>query len=594
MPDSLPAARDILQRPKPDAGAPGIATASRLIAVVVGIDAYGRADGPDSQKGLACAANDAESVASTIRQAHPGDALDMSLLTSPSRPGSLEAPTRAAILRAVQRAATLSGPEDTVIFYFAGHGGLVDGRPAVFPSDVRLTSDGQCVSAETVLEVGELQALFDGAACIRRVMLLDCCQTACVSGALPAVEPASPPVAGCRALAWRTGLPVSTDLVQALRTLPHGWSVLLACGPNEYSLEDPEVGEHGIFSHFLAEGLGGQADLDGDGVVSLAELAQYLGRRVGRQSQAVIEEERERSARGTETRGPLPVGQERQTPTMFWAGPMDFPLTRGSSVARRGFQPGVAAATRRYVLGELPYRLSLLPQLRWGVAILWGLGVGLSLLSFPAFPPSAGWIAWAVICGAVCGGLWFVMIALAAAANEAAWHAGGYATAWAAAVLHLAIFVATLGLGIVDAGWPTAADAAFPLAAALMVLLSLVIVFGCNEVQSIIVLADLVQRDDRVVLRRVFRHLDRHRLQARLNNRLAMVSAHPLVYQVLGLVLSVTILAHAVYLWFSGLTGGGLYLLLARDFVLIVLILWQTQWYPAAYHSLYRAVLPDK
>ena len=349
----------------------------------------------------------------------------------------------------------------------------------------------------------------------------------------------------------------------------------------------------GWTDHFLAAGLGGQADLDGDGVVSLAELAQYLGRRVGRQAQAVIEEERERSASGAQLRGALPICQERQTPTMFWAGPMDFPLTRGSNVARRGFQPDVTAAARRYVWGELPYRLPLLPQVRYGLATLWGLGVTLSLLSFPTFPPTAGWIAWAVICGVLCGGLWLVLLALAAAANEAGWHAGGYATGWAAAALHLAIFVVTVVLGIAGASWPAVTSDVFPLAAALMVLLSLVIVFGCNEVQAVIVLADLVQRDDRVVLRRAFRHLDRHWLQARLNNQLAMVSAHPVVYQLLGLCLSLAILAHAVYLWFSNLAGGEMYLLLARDFALIVLILWQTQWYPAAYHGLYRHVLPD-
>jgi hypothetical protein len=122
----------------------------------------------------------------------------------------------------------------------------------------------------------------------------------------------------------------------------------------------------------------------------------------------------------------------------------------------------------------------------------------------------------------------------------------------------------------------------------------LVIIFGCNEVQSAIVLGDLVKKDERVVLRRAFRHLDQRWLQARLENRLAMVSAHPLVYQILGLALCGAILAHAIYVWFSGPLETGSAFGLARDFVLIVLILWQTQWYPAAYHSLYRTLVPDK
>ena len=67
-----------------------------------------------------------------------------------------------------------------------------------------------------------------------------------------------------------------------------------------------------------------------------------------------------------------------------------------------------------------------------------------------------------------------------------------------------------------------------------------------------------------------------------------MVSAHPLVYQILGLTLCGAILGHAIYVWFSSPLDTGPALSLARDFVLIVLILWQAEWYPGAYHSLYR------
>ena len=147
-------------------------------------------------------------------------------------------------------------------------------------------------------------------------------------------------------------------------------------------------------------------------------------------------------------------------------------------------------------------------MMRYGMAVLWGLAMALSVLQFSPSPLAPAWIAGAAGVALASGGLWLLMVALAAAANEAGWHAGGYLTGTAAAVWHLVVFVATVALGVADAGWPAVAGDVFPLAIALAVQLSLVIIFGCNEVQSAIVLADLVKRDERVVLRRAFRDLD--------------------------------------------------------------------------------------
>jgi uncharacterized caspase-like protein len=595
MPDSSLPARDILDRPKLSAKSGAAGSRSRLMAVVVGIDQYATENEPSAIRGLSCAANDAETVAGIIRQSHPAADLDLVLLTSPARKGSAATPTRAAVLQTLRRVADVAGPEDTVLFYFAGHGGMLGGRPSLFPVDVRLTADGSGVQEDSMLEVGELQALFEACPCPRRVMFLDCCQNAFAATARAPGERDRSLSANFRALPWRTGMPVSEGLVQALRVLPHGWSVLLSCGPNELSLEDPDVGEHGIFSHFLAEGLSGQADLDRDGVVSLAELAQYLGRRVTRQAQAVIEEEQEKSDSAPDDRGNEPaVNQRGQTPTLFWAGPADFPLTRLVAGGRREFQREVFPLARRYVFGRLPYPLPLVDMMRYGMGALWGLAMSLSVLAFLPFPLTAGAIVWAVTIGLLTGGLWLLMVALAAAANEVGWHAGGYAAGTAAVGWHVVVWGATVALAVAGAGWPEVAAGAFPLAAALAVLLSLVMIFGCNEVHSAIVLGDLVKRDERVMLRRAFRHLDQRWFQARLENRLAMVSAHPLVYQLLGLALGLAILAHGISVWFSGPLETGAAFSLARDFVLIVLVFWQAQWYPAAYHGLYRVVVPDK
>jgi Flp pilus assembly protein TadD len=56
---------------------------------------------------------------------------------------------------------------------------------------------------------------------------------------------------------------------------------LLASRPSEQSFEDEKWnGGHGVFTHTLLEGLGGDADRDGDRVVRAAEAIDYVSRRV--------------------------------------------------------------------------------------------------------------------------------------------------------------------------------------------------------------------------------------------------------------------------------------------------------------------------
>jgi TPR repeat protein len=47
-----------------------------------------------------------------------------------------------------------------------------------------------------------------------------------------------------------------------------------ACSPGEFSYESSDL-SHGVYSYFLAEGLGGKADLDKDGRIDIKELDKY-------------------------------------------------------------------------------------------------------------------------------------------------------------------------------------------------------------------------------------------------------------------------------------------------------------------------------
>lgn len=56
---------------------------------------------------------------------------------------------------------------------------------------------------------------------------------------------------------------------------------IMACQPNEKSYESPSLGGgRGAFSYYLIEGLQGQADENGDGLVHLRELMRYVSEKV--------------------------------------------------------------------------------------------------------------------------------------------------------------------------------------------------------------------------------------------------------------------------------------------------------------------------
>ena len=477
--------RDIVSRSAENVPLPNTDPRGRLIAVVVGIDRYEDPAVPD----LTCAVNDAESVAGAICQIQSAQDLELELLTDPAREAGAGQPTRESILKAVREAAASAHDQDAVLIYFAGHGGMLQTRPCLFPGDVRVCGEGSHTCLQNAIAVDQLQEVFKECPCRRRVMFLDCCQNAFSEGAAGTWSAPETSKVG-RAMPWRTGMPLATELVDAFQQSAQGWSLVIACGPNEVSLEDPEWGAHGIFSHFLAAGLRGAADLDGDGVVSLPELVQYLATHIPKQAEAVIEELRQRGE-------PAPT-QNRQNPTMIWSGPIAFPLTRCVDERRAGWQTGVGRLWLRLLRQQLPYEVAVENMTRYGTALLYGLAMALTVWLFTF---RAQWESSMAVVGAVgvaSGLLWLANFALAGAANEMRWHTGGYIANVLTAAWHAVVFILLVEL-------PVRADPqlALQLGVGLLVVLFIMIVFGHNVLHCIISLADLVKRDLRVAAPRI-------------------------------------------------------------------------------------------
>jgi uncharacterized caspase-like protein/tetratricopeptide (TPR) repeat protein len=155
-----------------------------------------------------------------------------------------------------------AGPNDTIYVFFAGHGVTAERDESFF---VAYDSDPQNLHA-TALPFGEVdEALSERARAALTVIAVDACHSGNLGWASYSPDVAS-----------RAG-----DSLAKIGRGDRSFLKLLASRPSERSYEDARWnGGHGVFTYALIEGLRGQADRDGDGVVRASEAIEYLGRTV--------------------------------------------------------------------------------------------------------------------------------------------------------------------------------------------------------------------------------------------------------------------------------------------------------------------------
>lgn len=205
----------------------GVQAGPRVLAVAVGVSDYERiSDLPHTD-------GDATELLASLRQnglLHPQSIA----LTN------AEATTQA-VRAALQRAARAAGPNDLVMFFFSGHGDQVDVQRSARELDGRAETIELYDAAMTD---SELQPLIDGLGGRMVLVAID----ACYSG-------------GFRNL-------VNRPNVMGLFSSEEDLTSLVAA----------RLEAGGYLSYYLRTGLSGEADQDGDRVISAGELATYLRR----------------------------------------------------------------------------------------------------------------------------------------------------------------------------------------------------------------------------------------------------------------------------------------------------------------------------
>jgi len=141
---------------------------------------------------------------------------------------------------------------DLVLVAFSGHGIHRDGKSYLCPPEVNLDDATTMVSLDSVYQqLQNCQAAF-------KLLVVDACRD-------------DPRLAGQKSL--RSADEIKQFAV-AMEEPPQGIMLMTSCGVGEISMEEKEFG-HGVFMHFLLEGLTGLADVNRNGAVSLLELALY-------------------------------------------------------------------------------------------------------------------------------------------------------------------------------------------------------------------------------------------------------------------------------------------------------------------------------
>lgn len=158
--------------------------------------------------------------------------------------------------------------EDMVIIYFAGHGATErdstspdgDGlEKYLLPYDV----DPKELYA-TAMPMEEISRLFSRIRSDRLVFIVDTCYSGASGGRTISVADI------------RAG--ISDGFLDRI-TGGKGKIILTASAANEVSAESDEL-QHGIFTHFLIKGLQGEADSDGDGLITVDEVYTYVSKQV--------------------------------------------------------------------------------------------------------------------------------------------------------------------------------------------------------------------------------------------------------------------------------------------------------------------------
>lgn len=171
------------------------------------------------------------------------------------------APQLEGVRSSLEKICTEAKPQDTVLFYFSGHGIL---ETETQQTILCLPQTHKDDLLNTGLRVQELLDRLSQCAAHQQLVWLDACHSGGMTfrGAKSESESLPNPT------------PQLVDLLRQRAAQSKGFYALLSCDQNQQSWEFPELG-HGVFTYFLMRGLLGDA-ADAQGVIEVDTLYKYV------------------------------------------------------------------------------------------------------------------------------------------------------------------------------------------------------------------------------------------------------------------------------------------------------------------------------
>jgi WD40 repeat protein len=219
----------------------------RLFVLAVGINDYF-----DSRLRLNYAASDAQSFADALKLAGRNlfEVVNVSTVLN-------QEATRDHIGADIDKIARGMKPSDVFVFFLVGHGATLDGRYYFLPSDFRYGGDDSI--RNSAITQDQLQSWFAEVPAKKTVLIFDTCESGSMTQEVIATR----------------GLEHLVAVERLTRAM--GRTVLSASTADAPALEGYH--NHGVYTYALLEALD-KADSNGDGLITVTELAEYLAARV--------------------------------------------------------------------------------------------------------------------------------------------------------------------------------------------------------------------------------------------------------------------------------------------------------------------------
>lgn len=220
---------------------------SKRWAIVIGVNDYNDVAIQDLKK----ARNDAKIIGQILKE--QGEFEKVFIMTDDVDPKDPLYPTRINIEEKIDTIMSYANPYDTVIFYFSGHGVSDDkGNGFILPVDTVMDKvNYSSIKIDLIIKKLNERRI------TKSLIFLDACRD----------------IISTTRSATREGL--QADKYQNAEV----GATFFSTKAGYYSFEDPSS-DFGIFTKYIAYGMEGNADLNGDGIVSFSELEDYVQREV--------------------------------------------------------------------------------------------------------------------------------------------------------------------------------------------------------------------------------------------------------------------------------------------------------------------------